>query len=306
VGVPQFFVLSGFLITGVLLDTERELRAIAIFYLRRAVRIFPIYYLTFGLILGIAVAAHWAHRDWPLFAVYLQNFKLAPAINSSFPPMFNHTWSLAVEEQFYLFWPALIAVFGQRRLPLFCAVVIFVCAVGRLITEHTLAAPAWVWAYDCLAWGAIGAIAVRRGIAAPRLLLALTVAASTCVAVIAAMRSNAIFVMSLGPLFLATILLVHQGVMVKALEWAPLRALGRMSYGVYLYHPLFLYAAAAAAQRVHLKDGLLPGLVGAGAAVLTAYLSYFYLERPLLRWRDRLSLGGGAASDAVVSPAPAQ
>jgi len=115
IGVDMFFALSGFLITGILYDTLGSRRFFLNFYARRSLRVFPLYYgyiLTIMLIV-LALRGHWYSR-LGLYLTYTSNldrslgrYTTAPWVN------FGHFWSLAVEEQFYLFWP--VAVFLLRR-----------------------------------------------------------------------------------------------------------------------------------------------------------------------------------------------
>lgn len=129
-GVDLFFVLSGFLITGILIDTRDQPGYYENFYVRRAVRILPLYYLFVVLMLFIApVIANSLPDDfgkvedlrklgegpdglWTVW-VYLQNFVLARGPQSL--PGLGHLWSLAIEEQFYLFWPIVIWLVPARR-----------------------------------------------------------------------------------------------------------------------------------------------------------------------------------------------
>ncbi len=105
-GVDLFFALSGFLITGILLDTRENLRYFANFYIRRALRIFPIYYTVLGVLLLLTpllhLRWHWGHAA---YWVYLGNiaYNVNPDLSVLRPAVsFVHLWSLAVEEQFYL------------------------------------------------------------------------------------------------------------------------------------------------------------------------------------------------------------
>ncbi len=129
-GVRIFFVLSGFLITGILYDTRNAERRWSVFYARRALRIFPLYYA----VLLFAVASypffHWRlHPSQILWPFYLQNFNrflwpagiqsgvvdhlVSPPLLHPFRLLYGHLWSLAVEEQFYLIWP--LVVFAVKR-----------------------------------------------------------------------------------------------------------------------------------------------------------------------------------------------
>jgi peptidoglycan/LPS O-acetylase OafA/YrhL len=112
-GVDLFFVLSGFLITGILLETKESPKYFSSFYARRFLRLFPVYY---GYLLVVALifpALHHAIRTsmtdygggWGWYLAYCSNWK--PGHGAS-DPCLGHFWSLAVEEQFYLLWPAMI------------------------------------------------------------------------------------------------------------------------------------------------------------------------------------------------------
>jgi peptidoglycan/LPS O-acetylase OafA/YrhL len=120
-GVDLFFCLSGFLITGILYDTREDPRYFRNFYGRRAVRIFPLYYLC---LLAIFALTPWLHLEWHLYhlayPLYGSNFlnALLPRVNTfGFEPWIDlgHFWSLAVEEQFYLVWPVLVLLCGTRQ-----------------------------------------------------------------------------------------------------------------------------------------------------------------------------------------------
>ncbi|HEX9514420.1 MAG TPA: acyltransferase [Puia sp.] len=114
-GVDLFFVLSGFLITSILLDAtndqENKLVIIRTFIARRTLRIFPIYYITFGVLLLIKYPYIKDHLVW--FLTYTSNILCyrEKSWNS-----FSHTWSLSVEEQFYFIWPLLIVFINPRFL----------------------------------------------------------------------------------------------------------------------------------------------------------------------------------------------
>lgn len=157
VGVRIFFVLSGFLITGILYDTRHAERRWSVFYIRRALRIFPLYYAV--LIVGLLLfpVFHWVvHPSWILWPFYLQNYSrflwphavasgLTDHLRSSrfhdptFFLYYGHFWSLAVEEQFYLVWPLVVfAVQRRETLMKFCVAVILALPFVRLICALTL------------------------------------------------------------------------------------------------------------------------------------------------------------------------
>jgi peptidoglycan/LPS O-acetylase OafA/YrhL len=171
IGVQLFFVLSGFLITGILLDTTGKPGALRNFMARRALRIFPLYYgalfLIFVLlpVLGLQPALFRAQAPFQIWLwTYLVNWT-DPF--SAVPISLPHFWSLAVEEQFYLFWPLL--VFGlktPRKVAVACLLVAVVGPVSRALTlEAGLPIDAaYCWTHcriDALALGGLAAACWR-------------------------------------------------------------------------------------------------------------------------------------------------
>lgn len=133
-GVDLFFVLSGFLITGILFDTLREPHYFRNFYMRRFLRIFPLYYGFLLFLVGVAWLWHtpWGGRQFVLLA-YLQNTGIWFPVDAFHPGRMvdlNHFWSLAVEEQFYFVWPMLVFLVCDRRRLMRLAVVLSVCALA--------------------------------------------------------------------------------------------------------------------------------------------------------------------------------
>src|SRR5208282_6334564 len=119
-GVDLFFALSGFLITGILLDTRKADNYFSAFYAGRVLRIFPLYYSVLVLILGAAAVSHQRQglplaADQKLYFVYLTNW-LVLWKGQWGPNILGHFWSLAVEEQFYLLWPLCVWLLISRRL----------------------------------------------------------------------------------------------------------------------------------------------------------------------------------------------
>jgi peptidoglycan/LPS O-acetylase OafA/YrhL len=129
-GVDLFFVLSGFLITGILTDTRDAPNRFKAFYLRRILRLFPVYFVAVSI---VVVGTHFlrGYRNWmdiPFFFYGSNIVELLPHSVSIFPPYFNcqHFWSLALEEQFYSIWPFVVFFVPSRR------TLIRVCVCGIL------------------------------------------------------------------------------------------------------------------------------------------------------------------------------
>lgn len=144
IGVPIFFVLSGFLITRILLLNKTSENYFKAFYFKRALRIFPIYYLAllFSVFWGLAVKADFNH--FPLFLIYLQNFPISQNNSPDYCyGLMNHTWSLSVEELFYLFWPLLVFILQKRTLVWVTLLIGLASILFKLVmlcffyTEHT-------------------------------------------------------------------------------------------------------------------------------------------------------------------------
>ncbi|QDT41266.1 O-acetyltransferase OatA [Gimesia alba] len=161
-GVDLFFVLSGFLITGILLDTRDSKHYYRSFYFRRVLRIFPLYY---GVILVLFLSnPEFPNQIW--YWLYLQNWR--PAFGGSTPPMMLQPfWSLAIEEQFYLFWPFAIYFLNRRSLSLFCGCMILMAIVLRCIAKYQGVDPMTIYTLtvfrlDTLSAGALIAIWLRN------------------------------------------------------------------------------------------------------------------------------------------------
>lgn len=175
-GVDLFFVLSGFLITGVLLDTRDSPDRVRTFYGRRALRIFPLYLAYVSVLLLALPAAGFdltpTVRGWTkaMYFVHLQNFDLAARGMHTY--LAGHLWSLAVEEQFYLLWPMAAFAVAPRRLAWAAAGLAAVSVGFRWWAARAGFGPVFVYVHtaarlDCLAAGALLALAARRGGVAP-------------------------------------------------------------------------------------------------------------------------------------------
>ncbi len=166
-GVDLFFVLSGFLITGILYDSRNDPHRARTFYLRRTLRIFPLYYGVMLLFLVTLPLLHWEISwSWLVWPAYFGNYArfIHPYVPNSplekladFQPhgvfhghhaafFLGHFWSLCVEEQFYLFWPWLVFWIRSRRALLWvCAATLPLCLIARIVTQSLLPARGHEW-----------------------------------------------------------------------------------------------------------------------------------------------------------------
>ncbi|HEY0192356.1 MAG TPA: acyltransferase, partial [Kofleriaceae bacterium] len=311
VGVQLFFVLSGVLITGILLDERGQPRSFRDFYVRRVLRIFPLYYLV--LFVRFAILPRFLPDTAAPFEVaigfwlYLSNWTELPlgAING-----FGHFWSLAVEEQFYLAWPLVVLRLGARGVARVCFGLIALSAAARIAIWALDVNPHWLYMStvaraDALAFGALVAIALRDDRARGWLVrFHRQVAAAAGVVMIAIVaqahglsRFN-LFVETVGYSMLAILFAI--GISRIALDesrrrprWAmnrALRAAGKYSYAAYVFHPLVKVAVLYDARPWLTDHGVFDhwwrdaGFVAAcgAAAFVLARLSYLVLEGPLL------------------------
>jgi peptidoglycan/LPS O-acetylase OafA/YrhL len=310
-GVLLFFVLSGFLITRILAHDKSEPHFFARFYSRRALRVFPIYYLLFASVVSVALIRGWHPlSDWPWFACYLQNWRLAQtSFSPDFPDFLNHTWTLATEEQFYILWPLLVFLCPRTVLRF---VIVGLIVIGILYRTAVVLGEQNVYevfapfpgSVDFLAWGA-GATYLLRGKHPGRLAIGARVAfagLAICVGAIViahglnsfwipedylrSVWTGVLFPALLGPLFASLLLVVYTdgGLIVRVLEWSPIRYLGRVSYGLYLYHwPIILAVQMVADRWLHILGAqLIKCPLVISLTVIVAIFSFEFVERPLL------------------------
>lgn len=301
-GVALFFVLSGFLITGLLLDAKglcSSWRYLGVFYVRRILRIFPIYYLCITATLIIGLAGEWKVGDWPYYFTYTQNLVLNWAKggqNAAFPEFLNHTWSLAVEEQFYLVWPIIVLLCSKSVLTVVCYGLVAASPVFRIIVTQLY--PHSVYDYtllpsnlDALGVGSLLALALRDRISRTFIqanivwigvLLAVgTLSAGTLVG--APYRIKRVLVLLPFAALIAGAAIRPQHFFGTVLRWGWLRYVGKISYGLYLYHMIVFYFVQAAVWRLaptH-SESLWVRLMQAGLAVAAAVMSWQLLEMPV-------------------------
>jgi peptidoglycan/LPS O-acetylase OafA/YrhL len=337
IGVQLFFVLSGFLITNILLkEKSRPLSPYLVrFYWRRSLRIFPLYFL-FVLIAFIVYALtaqpSRLSQDWPYLITYTVNF--ARLRNADIDANFVHLWSLAVEEQFYLTWPLVVYFMRLSHLK---RLVLAILVAGPMIRLGLYEAfqgsdPDWVGRniyclpisqFDAFAaGGAISAYRLEMVRAPARWLLvcsALTIiCGAACLAFEHFVYRDAIK-WSLGyPMYLLpcygfvwgysllnafsaalVVTALQPNVVANALQYRPLVRLGRISYGIYVYHVPVLITCAAFVQS---KSTCFA--ISAALTIIIAELSFRFFESPFLRAKGQWSFADHPRSSSAATAEP--
>ena len=297
-GVDIFFIISGFLITTLLLREKFFTGTVNFkgFYIRRFFRLVPVYAVVLLLYVVILQAPaqslrwHQFKAGLPYFLTFMNEFAIEPSQGS----VFMHTWSLGVEEKFYLLWPFLIVVVA-RTAParaLLCGLLLAILAIAPLLGHGYLAR-----AYFGLLTGCIMAWTLASSYA-PSIFAALRRLPSVAFLALFALgfyaehvSKNLMAIFSLtAAVFLAFLIASPTSWLSNLHQWPPLAWLGRRSYAMYLVHILCLNALEA---RVHIDTGWKAVAVLAAAyalSALAAELLYRTIEQPARQWGLRLSL----------------
>ena len=297
-GVDLFFVLSGFLITRILLTDREQGTPLRFFLARRCLRIFPVYYLVLSIyaLVSPSVELLWC-------AAYLSNFYYAFVSDHS---LLRHTWSLCIEEHFYLFWPLLVHRLSARwslRL-LWVLLLVSLGSSLALVLQHVPHAASLIYQGTLsrmwsLAMGAWVAFAQRGHCRQPFVrawpYLAIGGVVAACAAGLAVQGRAALAylvmvpgysLVSLGLLLLA-VASGNEGSFGRVLNSAALRRTGRISYGLYLFHP-FAYRLFLRPIGEEPSVGLVfRCLAGVETAFIAASLSFRFFESYFLRLKAR-------------------
>ena len=322
-GVLVFFVLSGFLITWLLLKEQAKHGDISLrlFYIRRSLRIFPAFYVYWFLVVGLFLATGKPVMPWgQVWASFFYFTNYYQAINGHLSSALSHTWSLGVEEQFYLLWPvALIALLRrQADLARWLMVAIGAIWVWRAVLEFAIGVPE-VWVYesfdaraDHLLIGCLLAVALYRGVA-PRLFAWLCCHPLMPIPTLALLIGEVVwsyghswssrsFQFALRPLLVA-VLMVQWIAFSRTpgwnwLNWKWLVYLGKISYSAYLYQQI---APAFARPLTSLAPAWPPVVIDLPVTIALAYASYRVIEKPFLKIKDRFGQRGSSITVAQTT-----
>lgn len=313
VGVDLFFVLSGFLITGILYDAKGSENYFRNFYARRSLRIFPLYYLALAIV--FALAALWPSAGvWPTFNPLWFVFYLSNVAMITEAPLhagiLGHFWSLAIEEHFYLVWPLIVLLASRRQLMVIAAGLIVASLTARALLgwsgEPSLALYVLTpLRLDALSIGAICSLAIRgQGGLGPLIRPAWVTMLSCGAAVVLIVLLTRSFSPDSGPMqtFGFTLLaFAFGGMLIVGLSFRPanlvfshptLRWFGRYSYGLYVWHPIvnviLFYTPLKAAFGVEgTLTSILYLMLSFAISLTVAFASYHLWEKRFLAFKRR-------------------
>jgi peptidoglycan/LPS O-acetylase OafA/YrhL len=329
-GVTVFFVLSGFLITRLLLREEQETGAINLlsFYVRRTFRLFPIYYLVLAvyclLIFGLGLHSDGRQefaRNLPFYLTYMQEipfFRDVAHSGEMFSMPFGHSWSLGIEEKFYLLWPVvsfrLLRNQNARIALATCAVLLFSSA--RFVHEGR-----YIFPYAAISWGCLFAMLYETASIRERLDSWLSSSRRVFVAVLAWPLLHILVAshqLPLGiqvaaqlayPLSIAFVIIasLRSPLLARVFSFAPLAVLGRYSYCIYLIHRLVRQAVERLLLKTSIgaENGLLVYFLMLLLSTAAAAILYYLIESRFREMGRRIARSWSGRTNASIYPHPA-
>ncbi len=328
--VDLFFVLSGYLITSILLKGERSFGELKTFYTRRAFRIWPIYYLT--LVVFLAVNALFGRgmptAGWPLYASYTQFIPdYWGGASPPFSRLFDHTWTLAIEEQFYIIWPLLVCLIGRKgvmrvAIPLFLgSVLLRLSGIPRnLLLARTdglvlggllaalLADGEWVEQHRKklrTAFAGLGLTVILLPFAVQYLFGEVPITKTLHVIWPRLEWITTYFALTIARMSLIYFCVVGFVICsagepyLRPLRNRRLAYVGQISYGLYLYHPFLFVLTVKLREQLGLRGSSWYDCFRVACCFALAAFSWRYVERPLLALRDRLTKSSVVGTAAV-------
>jgi peptidoglycan/LPS O-acetylase OafA/YrhL len=316
-GVDIFFIISGFLITYLLLSERKKNGRVDIakFYIRRALRIWPLY---FFMILLAPVLSYLYMEDAPTYLYqffFAGNFDLITNGTKSIAT--NHLWSICIEEHFYLFCPLLIGLLPHKRIPQTLLAIIFICMVfrsfflyytsdyGMASYVHTLSR------IDILALGSLfGYLVFHKKIAfnhspfvrlivyAIFLLVFFNIDFNESGSFIHDMAKKYLFALPMA--YWIGNFLFNQKPILKIKKPEIFNLFGKVSYGIYMFNPVLIFLIMNFFEKFGIRNYFLFLISVHAALAITTYLSYRFLELPFLAMKEKYAV---IKSGAVVKEA---
>ncbi len=327
-GVDLFFVLSGFLITGILLDTKQSKSYFLNFYARRVLRIFPLYFMVligFFIVLPILTNIESSKSfsiyfdDQLYYWFYLQNWAQLFKVHEyeGVNRVLSHFWSLAIEEQFYVFWPLFIAFFSMKNLKIVILTLISASLVFKIYLVYN--SSCWEIAYlntfsriDTILVGALVALGIRQNnftrFSDNRLsILVYTLLSLAFVIIIfsGAKIPEGWFFSSIGYLFFAT---VFGSIIFKAIsepsdlvfkilfENKIAIFMGKFSYSIYVFHFPVIWLVQPRIYSLTFFQNIdfgvafiIANIISIILTLIISQLTWYIIEQPFLKLKNRFS-----------------
>ena len=308
-GVDMFFVLSGFLIVTLLLrECDRNGRiSLRNFYARRTLRIFPVYYAVLGALTVLylwkpdAGSASTFFAELPFYATYTSNW-----VDTTVLAL---TWSLATEEQFYLFWPPVERFLKPLAIPILFGIIgisqlvnfgFFDAQLADLFGDDAAILPILQVTFTPICFGVLLARLLHsprgfQGLArfcgarfhAP-LGLALVLLACNLPATDISGWNRLLIHLTMSYL-LVTLVVREDHPLRSLLQWAPIRRVGTISYGMYLFHIFAVTAAWKILERLSVEGPVAAFVLTTLLTVAVSEVSFRLFENPIMRWKRRFS-----------------
>lgn len=315
-GVVLFFVLSGFLITYLLIEEEKTFKKISIkqFYIRRLLRIWPLYFLI--IIIALFILPFIDIFDIPgysnklifenlgakvlLFVFFFPNLLLT---FYGIVPYASQTWSIGTEEQFYLIWPHLVNRIKKYRLILMFAIIIIYMLIRFVLKHHLLGESEHLSGFyefwklfniDCMAIGGIFAILLTKKNWMLKIVLNQFLFYITLLLILFLLY-NGIYIAHIHNEFYSVlfgILIINFAVNEKiffSLENKVFNFLGKISYGLYMFHAIAIVLTIKIGLLLNNTSNLILYSFSFTITIILAYISYEYFEKLFLKYKSKYS-----------------
>lgn len=308
IGVEVFFFISGFLITYILLVEKERTGNISFwrFFVRRSLRIWPLYFLLLALGPMISDWMHYGNPDYWSLGFFYANFEVIQSGQWQFP--FAHYWSIALEEQYYLFWPPIMAVLKKKHLPYIMVALILVSIASRMYFFY-VSPDTYLHLYlntlsrmDTLLIGGLIAFrfhskpfnfALPKGVS---LILLLGLLGSFCVIdyndwsnIFLVVFKKYAYLLVFGLIIFDYLFNPKYGKSNRIKR--PLTYLGKISYGIYMYHNiLVIIVIKEILLNNNLHSGLTFTIVYLSSVILVSIISFELYEKWFLRLKERFAV----------------
>lgn len=302
-GVTLFFVISGFLITFLLLNEQEQSHTVSVpkFYMRRVLRIWPIYYLY--LVIAIWITATWHDSNIWYYCFFAANI---PFILAAGILPIVHYWSIGVEEQFYLFWPWLVKLtHGKTKTLLVISIALCVawlsCKWGIYLIFGTTTAYRFfsVTRFDCMMMGTVGAILYFTNDTALSFLQNRFIGLVCFILLLFSQPWAGFIPAPIRPQVIAVLSLICVLSQLKRpiinLENRLCDFVGKISYGIYVIHPLLIILLSTLWRDANIQMPRLLSVISiyciiTAITIFIAWISYRFYESPFLRLKNKFSI----------------